>query len=384
MIPYSRQNIDEDDIDSVIDVLKSDFLTTGPKVPEFEEALCEYVNAPYACVVSSATAALHVAMLSLGISKNDLVYVSAISFVASANCALYVGADVEFVDVNKYTGNMDLDCLENMLEKAQAQKKLPKAVICVHLSGRTVDLERLAKLKETYNFYLIEDASHSLGATYKDHRIGDCFYSDLCIMSFHPVKIITTAEGGVIFTKEKVFYDKLKSYSNHGVTHDKALMQNKNMPAFYYEQVNLGYNYRMSDIQAALGLSQLRKAPFFVKERQELAKWYHEALKDETRIHLPLIDTDDNKSSWHLYQITFNNDIRNDIYNNLRKRNIGVQVHYLPIYRHPYYQKLKKYPLLAGAEYFFNRTLTLPLFPNLGLVQRQLVVSSLISLLDKI
>ena len=161
-------------------------------------------------------------------------------------------------------------------------------------------------------------------------------------------------------------------------------MQNKNMPAFYYEQVNLGYNYRMSDIQAALGLSQLRKAPFFVKERQELAKWYHEALKDETRIHLPLIDTDDNKSSWHLYQITFNNDIRNDIYNNLRKRNIGVQVHYLPIYRHPYYQKLKKYPLLAGAEYFFNRTLTLPLFPNLGLVQRQLVVSSLISLLDKI
>ena len=363
MIPYSTQTIDEDDVKAVCEALKSPLITCGDLVPQFEDEVCAYTKAPFAVAVNSCTSALHLAMLALGIGEGDKVYVSAISFVASANCARYVGANVEFVDVDKDTGNLDLDCLESMLCKDEKNHSLPKALVAVHLSGRPLDLDRLYALKERFNFKLIEDAAHALGAIYKGHRIGSCEISEITVLSFHLAK-------------------KVRKLSSHGIEHNKELLFNKYEPMFYYEMQELGFNYRLTELQAALGISQLNKIEEFLRLRRKQAQEYKKLFANENNIGLPLADNEDNISSWHLYQVRVEN--RDEIYSNMRKRGIGVQVHYLPIYSHPYYQNTGNYPKLKGAEDFFAHTLSIPLYPKLNLVNQQLVAATLCSLVDKL
>lgn len=383
MIPYSTQTIDGQDEEAIRDVLYSPFLTTGPTVTEFEDAMCDYTHASYAVAVNSCTSALHLAMLALGVGKGDRVFVSAISFVASANCALYTGAEVDFVDVDPKSGNMDLDVLEQMLRQAKAEKKLPKAVVAVHLSGRPLDLERLKMLKDEFHFGLIEDAAHATGAVYFGQKVGCGLFSDVTVFSFHPVKIITTAEGGMCLTNNEELYTRIRRLSSHGIVHDRDALVCQDMPAFYYEQQDLGFNYRMNDIQAALGISQLERIENFLSLRRQAAIRYHKVFCDCENLGLPESDSDDSLSSWHLYQVAIPDGRRDEIYKAMRAKGIGVQVHYLPIYRHPYYQQIKKYEPLPGAEEFFKATLSLPLYPSLSSLNQQFVSITLLSLLDR-
>lgn len=273
MIPYSTQCIDEEDIRAVEQVLRSDFLTCGPRVAEFEDCLCSYTEANFAIATSNATAALHLCMMAMDVGADDEVWVSAISFVASANCARYCGATVRFIDVDAHTGNLDVNCLESMLIDARKNnKKLPKAVVAVHLSGRPCDMAALGKLRDEYGFFLVEDASHALGATYEGVQTGKTVYSDAAVFSFHPVKIITTAEGGACLTDNEKLASRIRLLHSHGITHDTALMTWRDMPAWYYEQIDLGYNYRMSDLQAALGISQMSRLDSFISRRRQLAR----------------------------------------------------------------------------------------------------------------
>ncbi len=382
MIPYSTQSIDENDVKAVSAVLTSPYLTCGPKVNEFEEQVASYVGAQYAVAVNSCTSALHLAMLALGVKKGDLVYVSAISFVASANCARYLDADVEFMDVNEDTGNLDIDALEHQLKLAQEQNRLPKVVVAVHLSGRAVDLQRLKVLKDIYGFYLIEDAAHAIGAVYHEHKIGDCYFSDITVFSFHPVKIITTGEGGMCLTNNEDFYKIIRRLSSHGIVHDKEELLNQNMPNYYYEMQDLGFNYRITDLQAALGISQLEKIEEFLQKRRDYAKDLSELLSADKNLTLPLADTPDSISAWHLYQVGIPFNKRDEIYTTLRSRGIGVQIHYLPIYKHPYYMAQKTYPKLRGAESFFQKTLSLPLFPKMKRLDLQMCAATLLRLID--
>ncbi len=382
MIPYSTQSIENDDLEAVEEVLRSSYLTCGPKIGEFEEQVAAYCGAFYAVAVNSCTSALHLAMIALGVGPSDRVFVSAISFVASANCARYLGADVDFVDVDPEGGNMDPDCLERMLIEAKKENRLPKVVVAVHMSGRPVDLEKIHRLKEEYGFYLLEDAAHAIGAVYKGSRIGACKYSDITVFSFHPVKIITTGEGGMCLTNDEKLYSSMRKYSSHGIEHDKEKLEHKDMPNFYYEMQDLGFNYRMTDIQAALGISQLLKIEGFLEARRSLARTWHELLSDDKNIILPPPDTEDSLSSWHLYQVGIPFGRRDLVYSTLRSRGIGVQVHYLPIYRHPYYQKLKAYKPLDGAETFFSKTLSLPLYPRLKMLDLQMCAATLLGLID--
>ncbi len=384
MIPYSTQTIEYDDLEAVRDVLTSPFLTCGPKITEFEDKVCTYTGANFAVGVNSCTSALHLAMIALGVSKGDRVFVSAISFVASSNCARYQGADVDFIDVDKFTGNLDVDSLEQMLIDADKEHRLPKVVVAVHLSGRAVDLERIAKLKAKYGFYLIEDAAHAFGAIYHDTMIGSCKFSDITVLSFHPVKIITTAEGGMCLTNNENLYKLMRKFSTHGIEHNLDALENKDMPAYYYEMQNLGFNYRLSDLQAALGISQLAKVDELLRKRREIAHDYQELLGDSENLTLPVADTPESISSWHLYQVGIKGDFRDTVYKTLRSRGIGVQIHYLPIYDHPYYKKLKDYPLLDGAEYFFKHTLSIPLYPNLKKLDMQMVAATLQSVVDNL
>lgn len=382
MIPYSTQCINDEDIKAVERVLCSDFLTCGPKVAEFEENLCNYTDSDYAIATSSATAALHVTMMAMDVGPEDEVWVSAISFAASANCARYCGATVRFIDVDKHTGNLDVNKLAQMLKDAEQNKKpLPKVVVAVHLSGRPCELRALQNLKQRYDFYLVEDASHAIGATYEGNIIGKAIFSDAVIFSFHPVKIITTAEGGAVLTDNRKIAERVRLLHAHGITHDTALMERPNMPAWYYEQIDLGYNYRMSDLQAALGVSQLARIDSFLAKRRQLAKDYEELL-DKSIITLPVADTEGYESSWHLYQVQVPH--RDEIYNTLRSKGVGAQIHYLPIYRHPYYQKLKYNELLEGAEYFYQHTLTIPLHPKINRVDQSMISSIIAAALDKI
>lgn len=382
MIPYSTQCIDEEDISAVKSVLSSPFLTCGPKVSEFEENLCSYTDAKYAIAVSSATAALHLSMLALDVGPNDEVWVSAISFVASANCARYCGATVRFIDVDKHTGNLDVHKLGEMLKEAEEKGlPLPKAVVAVHLSGRPCELRYLQNLKQRYDFYLVEDASHALGATYEGMRIGKTTFSDIVVFSFHPVKIITTAEGGACLTDNEEIANRIRLLHAHGITHEHEQMVDPNPHAYYYEQIELGYNYRMSDLQAALGISQMNKLPEFLAKRRKLAKTYEEIL-DHNILTTPIPDTEGFESTWHLYQIQVEH--RDEIYETLRSKGVGAQIHYIPIYHHPYYQKLKYHEPLEGAEYFYQHTLTIPLHPKIDRVTQSMVASILASAIDKL
>ncbi len=358
-IPYARQSINKKDIKAVRSVLKSDYLTTGPKVVEFEKKLCHNFGSKYSVVLSSATAGLHLACLALGLKKNDYLWTTTISFVASSNCALYCNADIDLVDIDRDTFNISITELEKKLKKTP-KKKLPKILVVVHLSGHPVDMKKIKKLSLKYKFKIIEDASHAVGSTYNGEKIGNCKYSDICVFSFHPVKIITTAEGGSVLTNSKSIFKKIQNLRSHGIRKDLKLKINP----WYYDQQDLGYNYRMNEIQASLGITQLERLEKIVNRRNKIANIYKKHLNDKKIKFQKIIYK--SYSSMHLFIIMLKPKQRYNIYHNLQKRGIMTNLHYIPIYRHSFYKKYnfkkKKFP---NSERYFKEAITLPLFCDL-------------------
>lgn len=381
MIPYGRQHITQADIDAVTEVLQSDFLTQGPAVPAFEKRLCELTTAQHAIAVNSATSALHLACLALGVGTGSRVWTSPISFVASANCARYCSADVDFVDVEPDSGNMAIDKLRQKLEQARSSDTLPQVVIAVHLAGASCDMQQIHYLANEFGFAVIEDASHAVGASYLDDAVGCCRYSDITVFSFHPVKIITTAEGGMALTNNAELADKMRLLRSHGISRDESQMTEPSHGSWYYQQLQLGFNYRMTDIQAALGLSQSRRLLPIIQKRQLLAANYHRLLAD-LPLSLPQLD-DINISAWHLFIIRLDDKTkRKAVFDGMREAGIGVNVHYIPIHTQPYYQQLGfdwgDFPV---AEDFYERIISLPMFPELTGEQQQYVADTLAGLL---
>lgn len=367
MIPYGRQSIDEADIQAVVDVLRSDFLTQGPQIERFERSIADYVGVKYAVAVNSGTAALHVACLALGLGPGDLLWTSPITFVASANCARYCGADVDFVDIDPVTFNMSVDALASKLVVADREGRLPKVVIPVHMAGQPCDMARIAELASRYGFAVIEDASHAIGATYRDSRTGDCAYSDITVFSLHPVKIVTTGEGGLATTNDEALAAKMALLRTHGITRDPALMDGESEGGWYYQQLELGFNYRMTDMQAALGTSQMRRIDEFLRRRREIAAKY-----DAELAGLPLIlpgQHPEAVSAWHLYVVQVRPDApvsRSEAYDALRAADIGVNVHYIPVHLQPYYRALGFEPGdFPAAEAYYEAAFSLPIFPAL-------------------
>lgn len=380
MIPYGKQDLNEADIEAVVSVLKSDFITQGPKLPLFEQTVAKYCGTDHAVAVNSATSALHIACLSLGLKEGDSLWTSPNSFVASANCALYCGAQVDFVDIDPQTYNLCSKALEEKLIQAEAQNNLPKIVIPVHFAGQSCDMKRIHELAQEYGFKIIEDASHAIGGKYLDKPIGNCLYSDITVFSFHPVKIVTTAEGGMALTNNAELAEKMQLYRSHGVTRNPALMT---MPAegeWSYQQVELGFNYRMTELQAALGISQMQRLDDFVAKRHQLQKNY-----DQLLTSLPLVkpyQSKDSYSALHLYpiQLQLENIQKNraQVFHDLREAGVGVNVHYIPIHTQPYYQslgfRLGDFPI---AEAYYQQALTIPMFHSLTSQQQEQVVTAL-------
>jgi len=374
MIAYGRQKISQKDIDEVIGVLKSDFLTQGPKIPEFEDDICKKVGSAHAVAVNSATSALHIACLALGLKEGDILWTVPNSFVASANVALFCGADVDFVDITNDTFLMCPDALEYKLKKAVLENKLPKILMPVHFAGQSCDMEKIGSLAKQYGIKVIEDASHAIGAKYKNKSVGNCTYSDISIFSFHPVKIITTGEGGIATTQDIFLAEKMKILRSHGVTRDQEKLNDQNQGSWYYEQIELGFNYRMTDIQAALGSSQLKRLDEFLKSRNEIASRYNILLR-EADIQLPVL-ADGNYSSYHLYPVQLEN--RAIVYDRLRSNNIGVNVHYIPIHLQPFYRKKGFSPGdFPNSEKYYSRTLSIPLHPGLTEKDQDKIISAL-------
>ena len=367
-IPYAKQSINQDDIDQVIETLQSDFLTQGPKVEKFENELSKYVGVKYAVSTNSATSALHISCMALELKKNDTVWTSPISFVASSNCALYCGANIDFVDIDPLTFNLCNKKLKEKLILAKKQNKIPKILIAVHMAGQSCDMETIYQLSKEFKFKVIEDASHAIGGKYKDSLIGSCNYSDITIFSFHPVKIITTAEGGMAVTNNKEVSRKLKLFSSHGITRDDSEMTKEKEGSWYYQQILLGYNYRMNDLQASLGISQLKRIDTFVKKRHLIAQQYFNKL-DNLPIILPYLNTN-SYSAFHLFIIQLKLDkikmTHKEVFENLRKSGINVNLHYIPIHLHPYYTELGfKKGAFPNSENYYATAISLPMFPDL-------------------
>lgn len=381
MIPYGRQHISQQDIDAVVDVLQSDFLTQGPAVPAFEQRLCELTTATQAVAVNSATSALHIGCLALGVGPGSRVWTSPVSFVASANCARYCGATVDFVDVEPDTGNMAIDQLRHKLEQARSNDTLPQVVIPVHLAGASCDMQQIHYLATEFGFRVIEDASHAVGASYQDEPVGCCRYSDITVFSFHPVKIITTAEGGAALTNDSLLADKMRLLRSHGISRDEQQMTEPSHGAWYYQQLQLGLNYRMTDLQAALGLSQSQRLLPIIQKRQLLAAHYQRLLS-ALPVRLPKPEAF-NISAWHLYIIQLDDKTkRKAVFDGLRAAGIGVNVHYIPIHTQPYYQQLGfDWGDFPQAEDFYERILSLPMFPELSGEQQQYIADTLTELL---
>ena len=384
MIPYGRQDISQQDIDAVVEVLQSDFLTQGPKVPAFENSVMEACNAKYAVAVNSATSALHIACLALGLGKGDWLWTTPNTFVASANCGLYCGAQVDFVDIDPRTYNMSAKALEQKLVIAEKEGTLPKVVIPVHFSGQPCDMVAIRALSHKYGFKVIEDASHAIGGKYKEEPIGNCRYSDITVFSFHPVKIVTTAEGGVAVTNDTKLAEQLNILRSHGITRDEGLMTKPADGPWYYQQIKLGYNYRMTDMQAALGVSQMQRLNDYVAKRHELAEHYNELLKD-LPITLPW-QHEDSYSGLHLYVIRLQLDkiskTHLEVFKDMREAGILVNLHYIPVHLQPYYQEMGfEKGQFPEAEQYYKEAISLPMFPTLSYEQQQEVVESLKKLL---
>jgi UDP-4-amino-4,6-dideoxy-N-acetyl-beta-L-altrosamine transaminase len=384
LIPYGRQDLTQADIEAVTDVLRSDFLTQGPMVPLFEEGLAAYCGARHAVAVNSATSALHIACLALGLGEGDWLWTSPVTFVASANCAIYCGAKVDFVDIDKGTFNMSLDALSAKLESAKKLGKLPKIVVPVHLGGRSCDMARIHALSKEYGFRIVEDASHAVGGKYLGDPVGNCRYSDITVFSFHPVKIITSAEGGMAMTNDAGLAEQMKLLRSHGITRDETLLTHPSDGPWYYQQLELGFNYRMTDVQAALGASQLKRIDSYVSRRNEIAAVYDEALAD-----LPLRSqhaSDDVYSAYHLYVIRLNageiSISHREVFDRLRESGIGVNLHYIPVHTQPYYRAMGfsdgDFP---EAESYYKEALSLPLYPGLSGSDFDHIVTTLHSIL---
>ena len=384
-LPYGKQNITEDDINEVTKVLQSDFLTQGPKVPIFEEEICRKVNSKYAIASNSATSSLHLACMALGLSQDDILWTSPITFVASANCALYCGASVDFVDINQKNALIDINLLEEKLVEADKVGKLPKILVPVHLAGSSCDMKSIYKLSQKYGFYVIEDASHAIGGKYLDQPVGSCLYSDITIFSFHPVKIITTGEGGIATTNCKKLAETMKELRSHGITKDQnKFTEKKENEKWRYEQQKLGFNYRLTDISASLGLSQLKRLESIVEERNLLFENYkkHLCFYDLNMIEIPK----GVYSALHLAILRFRDiNLQSKLYETLRKYSIGSQVHYIPVHLQPYYKshfgfKEGDFP---QAELYSKTCLSLPLFSGMQFDSQSRVIETVLSIIGK-
>lgn len=382
MIPYGRQNISEDDIKAVVDVLRSDFLTQGPVVPAFEQSVISYCGAKHAVAMNSGTSALHIACLALGVGAGDLVWTTPITFVASANCARYCGADVDFVDINPRTYNMSVESLATKLAQAERDGKLPKVVIPVHLCGQSCEMEEIHALSQKYGFHIIEDACHAIGGRYKDQKIGNCRYSTITVFSFHPVKTITSGEGGMAVTNDPELAIRMARLRSHGITRNAAEMTHAPDGPWYYQQIELGFNYRMTDIHAALGLSQMRRLDEFVAQRHAIAKNYDQLLKPHP-VTVPW-QHPDSYSGLHLYVVRVQPEAikasHREVFERLRVSGIGVNLHYIPVYRQPYYARSGFSPAdFPEAERYYAQAITLPMYPGLTEAQQVEVVQRLMT-----
>lgn len=385
-IPYGRQNINQQDIDAVIEVLRSDWLTQGPAIERFEQAVADYCGVKYAVAVSSATAALHIACLALGLGAGDILWTSPNTFVASANCGLYCGAEVDFVDIDPHTYNLSIEALEQKLIQTEKTGKLPKVLVPVHLAGQSCQMDKIAALSAKYGFAVLEDASHAIGAKYQGTPVGNCQFSDMAVFSFHPVKIITTGEGGMVVTNRADLYEKLTRLRTHGITRNPELMQGESHGLWYYQQLELGFNYRMTDIQAALGASQMQRLDEFVSRRRFLAARYNELLQD-----LPLVlpwQHPDTESSWHLYIIRLKLDkiakTHRQVFEELRQAGIGVNLHYIPVHTQPYYQNLGfAWGDFPESEKYYQEAISLPLYYGLSEAHQERVVAVLKNIISE-
>ena len=385
MIPYGKQEITQQDIDAVVDVLKSDFLTQGPQVPAFEEALKTSTGATFSLAVNSATSALHIACLALGLGRGDRLWTTPVTFVASANCGLYCGAEIDFVDIDPQTYNMSVAALEAKLIDAKASNVLPKVIVPVHLCGQSCDMKAIHALSKEYGFKIIEDASHAIGGRYLDNPIGCCEYSDITVFSFHPVKIVTTAEGGAVMTNSQELADKMALYRSHGITRDADKMQNEPHGAWYYEQVDLGFNYRMTELQAALGVTQMTRLDDFVSARHKLATRYNQLLEG-LPITLPY-QLEGTYSGLHLYVIRLQLDniskTHKEVFDALREQGIGVNLHYIPVHTQPYYQNMGfKFGDFPESERYYQEAISLPMFHVMTEEQQDTVIRVLSSVLE--
>ena len=380
MIPYGRQDISEEDVSAVASVLRSDFLTQGPVVPAFENAVAGYCGARHAVAVNSATSGLHIACMALGVSAGDLVWTTPNTFVASANCARYCGADVDFVDIDPVTLNISTERLAEKLDAAAKADRLPKAIIPVHFSGQSADMRGISELARKFNFKVIEDASHAIGGRYEGLPVGSCVYSDIAIFSLHPVKIITSGEGGVALTNDSALAARMKLLRSHGITREAAEMGAEPEGPWYYEMVELGLNYRLTDIQAALGLSQMRRLDSFVTRRHQLADRYDDMLRD-----FPVVCPARAKpahSALHLYVVQVDkkrtNLDRRFVFEKLREYGIGVNVHYIPVHLQPYYRALGfKRGDFPASEAYYDRAITIPIYSAMTDQQQDSVVEAL-------